>query len=250
MSVSDSTVLSPKAFIENLQRAGLQHYHHEHPFHVLMHEGQLTVHQVQQWVLNRYYYQTRIPIKDALILTKSEDPEFRRTWIHRIHDHDGDALTEGGLALWRRLAVGVGLDEATVASCRLVLPGVRFACDAYVSFVRDASLLEAVASSLTELFAPDLMARRLAAWERHYPWVDSSALEYFRSRVSRASRDADEALRFVVLHATTEELQARCVAALLRKAEILWHILDCLHVAYVSERPPTNCKEQSAEVNR
>src|SRR6187549_2097695 len=151
------------AFEERLWRLGLQRYHHEHPFHVLMHDGQLTPHQLQQWVLNRYYYQTRIPIKDALILSKSEDPPFRRAWIRRIHDHDGDAPGEGGLALWLRLAEGVGLSRAEVEGLGSVLPGVKFACDSYVSLVRERSLLEAVASSLTEFFAPDLMSRRIQA---------------------------------------------------------------------------------------
>ncbi len=220
-------------FVEQLRREGFAHYHHEHPFHVRMHAGRLSRHQLQQWVLNRYYYQTRIPIKDALILAKSEDPAFRRMWIHRILDHDGDGTAEGGLALWRRLARAVGVEERTLADSSAVLPGVRLACDGYVSFVRDATLLEAVASSLTELFAPDLMATRIAAWEQHYPWVDRQALEYFRGRVPRASRDAGEALGFVMSEATTVERQARCRNALVRKTEILWHLLDCLYAAYV-----------------
>jgi len=199
-----------------------------------MHEGKLTKLQLQQWVLNRYYYQTRIPIKDAIILSKSEDPAFRRMWIHRIHDHDGERDGEGGLALWLRLAEGVGLDRDEVASCRSVLPGVRFACDAYVELVRERSLVEAVASSLTEFFAPDLMSRRVAAWEEHYPWVDRAALEYFRSRVPRARRDSEEALDFVIRSATTGELQERCVAALTRKCEILWALLDAVYAATVA----------------
>jgi pyrroloquinoline-quinone synthase len=198
-----------------------------------MHDGKLTRLQLQQWVLNRYYYQTRVPIKDAIILSKSEDPAFRRMWIRRIHDHDGADAGTGGLELWLRLADGVGLDREEVASCRSVLPGVRFACDAYVTLVRERSLVEAVASSLTEFFAPDLMTRRVLAWERHYPWVSREMLEYFRSRVPRARRDSQEAIDVVVRHATTYELQARCVAALIRKTEILWHLLDCLYAAYV-----------------
>ena len=198
-----------------------------------MHEGKLTRLQLQQWVLNRYYYQTRIPIKDALILSKSEDPGFRRMWIRRVRDHDGDAPSEGGLELWLRLAEGVGLDREEVASCRAVLPGVRFACDGYVALVRERSLVEAVASSLTEFFAPDLMSRRVLAWEQHYPWVSPEMLAYFRSRVPRARRDSEEAVDFVVRHATTYELQARCVDALIRKTEILWHLLDCTYAAYI-----------------
>ena len=222
------------AFEERLWRLGMQRYHHEHPFHVLMHEGQLTQTQLQQWVLNRYYYQTRIPIKDALILSKSEDPVFRRMWVRRLHDQDGDEQTVGGLALWWRLAHAVGISESTLQNMpSVVLPGVRFACDAYVALVREASLLEAVAASLTELFAPALMSARIAAWVRHYPWVDPDGLAYFRARVSQASHDSQEALAFVLSRAVTAEDQDRCVAALLRKTEILWHILDCLYAAYV-----------------
>lgn len=241
--------LPPCDFVEQLRREGWARYHHEHPFHVRMHEGRLTRHQLQQWVLNRYYYQTRIPIKDALILAKSEDPAFRRMWIHRILDHDGDGTAEGGLALWRRLASAVGLEDSVLTNPSAVLPGVRLACDSYVSFVRDATLLEAVASSLTELFAPDLMAKRIAAWEHHYPWVDRQALEYFRGRVPRASRDAGEALSFVVAHATTVERQDRCLAALVRKTEILWHLLDCLYAAYVvSEDHEPHQRPEPAQV--
>lgn len=221
-------------FEERVWRLGFQRYHHEHPFHVLMHEGKLTPHQLQQWVLNRYYYQTRIPIKDALILSKSEDPEFRRMWSRRLRDQDGDDQTAGGLALWRRLAQAVGISESTLqAAPSLIMPGVQFACDAYVSLVREATLVEAVAASLTELFAPALMSTRLAAWERHYPWVDPEGLAYFRSRLSQATNDSREALAFVLSHAVTAEEQDRCVAALVRKTEILWHILDCLYTAYV-----------------
>ena len=220
-------------FIAWLRSEGERRYHDRHRYHVLMHEGRLDRIQLQQWVLNRYYYQTRIPVKDAIILSKSDDPTFRRAWSRRLRDHDGDVPGEGGLAQWLHLAEAVGLDREEVASCRAVLPGVRFACDAYVDLVRERSLAEAVASSLTECFAPDLMSRRIAAWERHYAWVDPAALAYFRTRVPHARRDAEEGLDFVVRHARTFDLQARCVAALVRKTEILWHLLDCLYVAFV-----------------
>jgi len=229
--------LPREEFVEWLRREGARRYHDQHPVHVRMHEGTLSRTQLQQWVLNRYYYQTRIPIKDAVILSKSEDPAFRRSWIRRIHDHDGQSPGEGGLALWLRLAEGVGLDRASVESLGQVLPGVRLACDAYVTLVRERSLVEAVASSLTEFFAPDLMSRRIQAWERHYPWVDREMLAYFRARVPRARVDAEEALAFVVQHATSFELQERCVAALIRKTEILWHLLDCVQSAYVRDEP-------------
>jgi pyrroloquinoline-quinone synthase len=211
-----------------LRSEGERRYHDRHPFHVLMHEGKLSRAQLQQWVLNRYYYQSRVPIKDAIILSKSEDPGFRRMWIQRIHDHDGDREGEGGLALWLRLAEGVGLDPEEVASFSKVLPGVRFACDAYVQLVQRVSVVEAVASSLTESFAPDLMSRRIEAWEKHYPWVRADVLEYFRTRVTRARRDSEQAIEFVCRNATTYQLQEKCVAALVRKTEILWHMLDCL----------------------
>ena len=224
--------LASDALIARLRDEGARRYHDHHPFHVAMHEGRLSREQLQAWVRNRYYYQTRIPIKDALILAKSDDPAFRRAWIRRIRDHDGAREGEGGLALWLRLAQGVGLDREAVAGCREVLPGVRFACDAYVELVRERTLVEAVASSLTEFFAPDLMSRRIAAWERHYPWVQSDVLEYFRTRVPRAQRDSQEAIEFVLRNASTRELQERCIAALVRKTEILWHLLDCLTAAH------------------
>ena len=214
--------------VERLRSEGARRYHDRHPFHVRMHAGRLTPAELRRWVLNRYYYQTRIPVKDALIVAKSDDPAFRRLWVRRLADHDGTRDGEGGLADWLRLAAAVGLDPDAVRRCDDVLPGVRFACDAYVSLVRDATLVEAVASSLTEWFAPDLMATRIAAWETHYPGVDPAALAYFRTRVPRARRDAEFALDFVQRHATTAELQDRCVAALVRKTEILWHLLDCL----------------------
>lgn len=225
--------LSSDEFLGRLTSEGSARYHDRHPYHRLMHEGQLTRRQLQQWVLNRYYYQTRIPIKDALILSKSEDPNFRRIWLRRIQDHDGQEEGEGGLASWLELARGVGLDVEEVRSCRSVLPGVRLACDGYVQLVRESSLLEAVASSLTELFAPTLMARRIEAWTQHYPWVSREALAYFQMRIARAGLDSQQAIDFVLRHAVTYEVQERCVRALIKKAEILWHLLDCLYLAYV-----------------
>ena len=234
MNAPERAPLPREEFVEWLRREGEARYHDRHRYHVLMHDGKLTREQLQQWVLNRYYYQTRIPIKDAIIVSKSEDPAFRRMWIRRIQDHDGQAEGEGGLALWLRLAEGVGLDRDEVASCRSVLPGVRFACDAYVDLVRTRNLLEAVASSLTEFFAPDIMSKRVLAWEKHYPWVSPEMLAYFRGRVTRARQDSEEAIEFVERHATTYDLQGRCVAALIRKTEILWHLLDCTYAAYVA----------------
>jgi len=223
-----AALLAPGAFVERLRAEGAARYHNRHPFNVRMHAGELSREELQRWVVNRFYYQTRIPIKDALIVSKSDDSAFRRGWLRRIVDHDGTKEGEGGIAEWLLLARGLGLDPAVVRSCGGVLPGVRFACDAYVQLVRERSLVEAVASSLTEHFAPEIMRTRIAAWEKHYPWVDEKALAYFRSRVPRATRDAEEALAFVVAHAITPELQEGCVRALVDKCTILWAMLDAI----------------------
>lgn len=224
---------SEAEFVERLRSEGQRRYHDQHPFHELMHAGGLSREQLGAWTLNRYYYQTRIPIKDAIILSKTDDPAFRRIWIERVRDHDGrdEDGKDGGLELWLRLAEAVGLERAEVASLRRVLPGVRFACDAYVSLCRESPLVVAVASSLTEMFAPDLMSKRIAAWERHYPWVGAEALAYFRGRVPRARRDGEFGLAFVVAHAHSRELQESCVAALVKKAQILWHLVDSVALA-------------------
>ena len=223
--------LAPDAFVERLRAEGSSRYHDRHPFNVRMHAGGLSREELRRWVANRYYYQTRIPIKDALILSKSDDPAFRRAWVHRLADHDGTKEGEGGLAEWLALATAVGLDANEVRSLRSVLPGVRYACDAYVELVRTRSLVEAVASSLTEHFAPTIMRTRLAAWEKHYPWVDGASLEYFRHRVPRAARDAEEAIAFVTEHARTRETQDACVRALIDKCRILWAMLDAIEQA-------------------
>ncbi len=228
--------MSPPAtrdqFLARLRAEGEKRYHDRHPFHVRMHAGELSREQIQGWTLNRFYYQTRIPIKDALILSKSDDAAFRRAWIRRIHDHDGLTEGEGGLALWLRLAEGVGLDPNEVKSCARVLPAVRFACDGYVQLVRERSLVEAVASSLTEFFSPDIMTKRLQAWEKHYPWVDPKVQEYFRSRVPRAREDSGEALAFVMEHATTREMQDKCLDAFITKCNVLWCLLDAVTAGY------------------
>lgn len=204
-----------------------------------MHEGRLSPNELQRWVINRYYYQTRIPIKDALIVAKSEDPAFRRAWLRRIVDHDGAEAEQGGLELWLRLGEALGVERARLVGLTEVRPGVRFACDAYVNFVRDASLVEAVASSLTEFFAPDLMSRRIAAFERHYGFVDARALDYFRERVPRARRDSSEAIDYVLEHAVTRHAQEACVRALIRKTQILWHLLDCVQSAAAPPEAPS-----------
>jgi pyrroloquinoline-quinone synthase len=224
--------LGKEDFIARMKEEGAKRYHDHHEFHIRMHAGKLSKRQIQAWVENRYYYQTRIPIKDAIILSKSDDPAFRRVWIHRIHDHDGKEEGQGGLAQWTRLAKGVGLDVEEVKSLKNVLPGVRFACDSYVQLVRERPLVEAVASSLTEFFSPDIMARRIVAWEQHYPWVDNDTLEYFRGRVTRAKADSNEAIDYVLANAKTREVQERCVDALITKTQILWGLLDAVERAF------------------
>jgi len=201
-------------------------YHHRHPFNLRLHGGQCTPAEVRRWIRNRYYYQTRIPLKDGLILTKAEDREFRRGWIRRIHDHDGDDARAGGLELWLRLAEAAGLERAEVASLRGVLPGVRRACDAYLEFVASHDLLASVASSLTELSAGPFLGERAEAFRKHYRWIEEAGLEYFLSRTRQAPRDAAEGLAYVLAHAKTAEDQQRCGAALTRKCEILWALLD------------------------
>jgi len=209
-----------------LRRILDEKYHHRHPFNLRLHGGQCSPAEVRRWIANRYYYQTRIPLKDGLILTKSEDRDFRRGWIRRIHDHDGDDARAGGLELWLRLAEAAGLDRAEVASLRRVLPGVRRACDAYVEFVASHDLLASVASSLTEFAAGAFLGERAEAFRKHYGWIEEAGLAYFLSRTTQAPRDAEEGLAFVLEHARSPEEEARCEAALLRKCEILWALLD------------------------
>jgi pyrroloquinoline-quinone synthase len=224
-------ILAPAAFEAALRRVGTERYHDKHPFNLRMHEGTLSRAELQLWARNRYYYQTRIPVKDGLILSKSGDPGFRREWVRRIHDHDGRAPGEGGLELWLALAEAVGLDRDEVASLRHVVPGVRRACDAYVEFVAANDLLASVAASLTELFAGDIMRVRIAAFRKHYAWVDEAGLRYFESRTAQAPRDAREGLAYVLEHARGDADQARCLAALERKCEILWSLLDAVELA-------------------
>ncbi len=225
---------SPAQFAARLRAVGEAAYHDRHPFHVRMHEGRLTKRQVQAWIENRFYYQWIIPKKDAAILAKADESEFRRAWITRIIDHDGSGDREGGLSKWLTLAEAAGLNPDDVRSFRFVLPGVRFAVDAYLHLVASSSLVDAVASSLTELFAPTLMANRVAVLERHYRWIDRRGLAYFRGRLVEAPRDAEWALQYVVAHCTTRELQDRAAAALTTKCHILWSLLDAVYFAYVS----------------
>ncbi len=224
----ERAALTPDELAATLRDIGEERYHHRHPFNLRMHAGTLSRAAIQLWVANRYYYQTRIPIKDGMILTKSSQVAFRREWVQRIHDHDGERPGQGGLELWLQLADAVGLDRDRVERQEDVLPGVRRACDAYVDFVNGHDLLEAVAASLTELFAGLIMFDRIAAFEKHYAWVDPAGLEYFRSRTHKAPKDSRFGLAYVQEHARTRVDQERCQAALRRKCEILWNLLDAV----------------------
>jgi len=229
-----SALLSPAELEDKLRQLGAERYHDKHPFHALLHGGKLNRGQVQAWALNRYYYQSRIPLKDAALIARAEDPALRREWRQRLTDHDGDAPGTGGIARWLALTDGLGLERDYVASARGVLPATRFAVDAYVRFVRDKSLLEAVASSLTELFAPAIIANRVAGMLANYDFIDAKTLSYFNARLTQAPRDADFALDYVKREARTPEQQQGVVAALAFKCDVLWAQLDALHHAYVA----------------
>jgi pyrroloquinoline-quinone synthase len=208
-------------------------YHDQHPFHRRMNAGELEPGQIRCWVANRFCYQASIPRKDAAILANCPDREVRRRWLRRIVDHDGTADGEGGIGAggieaWLRLGEAVGLTRQEVEDQRHVVPGVRFAVDAYVTFARTRPWVEAVASSLTELFAPDLMAERLAAFERHYTWIDQQGLAYFRARLTQAPRDSAHALEVVTEHCRTPDQQAAALAALSFKCDVLWSMLDAI----------------------
>jgi pyrroloquinoline-quinone synthase len=213
-------------------RAQSRRYHDQHPFHVKMNSGGLSRRQIQGWTANRFYYQENIPRKDAAILANCPDREVRRRWVRRILDHDGTVDGAGGIEAWLRLGEAAGLTRKEIEDERHVVPGVRFAVDAYVTFARTRPWVEAVASSLTELFAPDLMAERLAAFERYYPWIDPQGLAYFRARLTQAPRDSEHALQVVTGHCRTPEQQAAAVAALSFKCDVLWSMLNAIDLAY------------------
>jgi pyrroloquinoline-quinone synthase len=226
-----TTTTENGSFVEALRGQG-RRYHDQHPFHVRMNDGLLSRRQLQGWVANRFYYQQNIPRKDAAILANCPDLEVRRRWIRRIVDHDGTHAGEGGIEAWLRLAEAAGMTREEVLDGRHLAPGVRFAVDAYVTFARTRPWVEAVASSLTELFAPDLMAERLAAFERCYPWIDRDGLTYFRARLEQAPRDSEHALEVVTKYCRSAEEQARAVAALSFKCDVLWSIMDAIDQAY------------------
>ncbi len=239
---------SAAALERRLRAIGAARYHNLHPFHDMLHGGRLDRGQVQAWALNRYYYQSSIPIKDAVVLSRFRDRETRMEWRHRIEDHDGDPGSEGGIARWLKLTTGLGLDEDYVTSARGILPATRFAVDAYVTFVGSRSPLEAIASSLTELFAPTLHEQRISGMLEHYDFINPEVMVYFKRRLTQAPRDAGFALDYVKAHATTPELRALVCDALVFKTEVLWVQLDALYHAYVSGFPPPGafCPEVAA----
>jgi pyrroloquinoline-quinone synthase len=207
-------------------------YHIHHPFNVLLNSGAANREQIQGWVANRFYYQISIPIKDAAILANCPDRAVRRNWVQRILDHDGYRDDPGGIESWLRLAEAVGLPRERVESLGEVLPGVRFAVDAYVNFARQAPWPEAICSSLTELFASQIHQQRLATWPQHYPWIDRAGLQYFQSRVSLARRDVEFGLSFTLDHFDTRALQERALDILKFKLDVLWQMNDSMAVRY------------------
>ncbi len=227
---------SAAQFTEELRQVGRVYYHDKHPFHRLMNEGRLDHEQIRLWVANRFYYQKNIPIKDALLLSRCPLREVRRRWVQRILDHDGTDTEPGGIEKWLRLGEATGLSRADLESERLLLPGVRFAVDGYVNFVATRPWVEGVASSLTELFAPALMTTRLAAFEKHYTWIDPAALAYFRARPPLATRDSEHGLALVLAHCATREQQERAVAALHFKCDVLRAQLDAVYYESVVSR--------------
>ena len=226
--------MSPEALEAALREVGAKRYHDLHPFHDLLHGGHLNKGQVQAWALNRYCYQSAIPRKDASLIGRCEDRELRREWLHRLTDHDGDEADSGGIERWLALTDGLGLDRAYVVSQVGALATTKFAVEAYVRFVREKSLLEAVASSLTELFAPPIHRRRISGLLENYDFIDEKVVAYFRRRLDQATRDADFALGYVKKHALTSEQQRGVIGALTFKTDVLWAQLDALHYAYVA----------------
>lgn len=231
MTVNSLTPWSVTEFEAKL-RAKETSYHIFHPFHIAMNSGQCTREQIQGWVLNRFYYQIMIPIKDSAVLSNMPDKEHRRLWIQRIIDHDGLEGNDGGIEAWLALAEAVGLTREEVLSLERVTPGTRFAVDAYVSFARTAPWQEAVCSSLTELFAPTIHQKRLDSWPQHYPWIDVRGYQYFRQRLSEARRDVEHGLRVTLAHFKTRAEQEKALGILQFKLNVLWAMLDSIQVTY------------------
>jgi pyrroloquinoline-quinone synthase len=231
---TDYDPLSSDEFTRRLRAVGAAAYHDKHPFHQLMHQGKLTRRQVQAWIENRFYYQAMIPRKDAAIISKATDQGVRRAWIQRVIDQDGIGENVGGIHKWLKLAEAAGLNTDEVENFRYVLPAVRFAVDAYLNLVESRPLEEAIASSLTEMFAPAIMSERLPAFEQHYQWIEKHALEYFRTRLVQAPRDVEFGLRYTLEHCVTRRQQEKALEVLRIKCHILWSLLDAVHFAYVT----------------
>ncbi|MDH3693953.1 MAG: pyrroloquinoline-quinone synthase PqqC [Gammaproteobacteria bacterium] len=223
---------------ESKLRAKGNRYHIHHPYHVAMHDGKCTREQIQGWVVNRFYYQIKIPVKDANVLANCPDREVRRQWIQRILDHDGYEGDDGGIEAWLRLGEACGLQRDEIVSLERVLPGVRFAVDAYVNYARNAPWQEAACSSLTELFAPQIHRSRLESWPQHYPWIDEEGLGYFRKRLSEARRDVEHGLDVTLDYFKTRSEQERALSILQFKLDVLWTMLDAMYMAYINEMPP------------
>jgi coenzyme PQQ biosynthesis protein C len=226
--------MSPEELEAALRDIGAKRYHRLHPFHGLLHNGKCTRGQVQAWAINRYYYQAMIPIKDASLIARCDDSAIRREWRSRLVDHDGESEGDGGIARWLKLTDGLGLERGYVMSLRGLLPGTRFAVEAYVRFVREKTLLEAIASSLTELFSPVIIGERVAGMLANYQFVTAETLAYFDKRPPQAKKDSDFALDYVKRHARSPQDQQAVLAALEFKCSVLWSMLDALSYAYVS----------------
>ena len=234
------TLLSPAELEAALRDIGARRYHRLHPFHGMLHNGKCSKGQVQAWALNRYYYQAMIPIKDASLIARCDDSAIRREWRSRLVDHDGEHEGDGGIARWLMLTDGLGLDRDYVTSLRGLLPGTRFAVEAYVRFVREKTLLEAIASSLTELFSPVIIGERMAGMLANYDFIARETMSYFDKRPPQAKKDSDFALDYVKRHAQTPPDQQAVLAALEFKCSVLWSMLDALQHAYVDPKqvPP------------
>ncbi|ALG67549.1 pyrroloquinoline-quinone synthase PqqC [Beggiatoa leptomitoformis] len=235
--IEDRLPWSKEAFTEKLRAKGA-YYHIHHPFHIAMNSGKCTKEQVQGWVANRFYYQISIPVKDANVMANCPDREIRRGWVQRILDHDGQGDSEGGIEAWIRLGEACGMKRDDITSLKYVLPGVRFAVDAYVNFARRAPWQEAVCSSLTELFAPEIHQKRLDNWPQYYNWIDKEGYFYFRKRLTEARRDVEQGLKVTLDYFTTREQQERALTILQFKLDVLWTMLDAMHLAYVADMPP------------
>jgi pyrroloquinoline-quinone synthase len=231
--IDDDRLLSADAFTEAMQQIGRERYHNLHPFHKLLHGGKLDLGQVQAWALNRYYYQASIPRKDLTLMARLPSAELRREWRSRVLDHDGVDVETGGISRYLQLTDRLGFDREYVTSTRGLLPGTRFAVDAYVHFVAERSELEAIASSLTELFAPAIHKERISGLSQHYDWADDYALAYFKKRLGEAPRDALFGRQYVIDHARTRAEQEAVLNAIRFKTDVLWAQLDALYFAYV-----------------